>query len=153
MTEKICSVCGELKPYTEFHKHPQCVGGVHSKCKVCRRAQVKAAYDVRRKDEWFKVLQERAAKRGIPVTVTAEELLAEYEAQGGTCALSGVPITIGDDASVDRIVSSIGYAPGNVQWTHKHLNIMKNNHLQADFVALCRSVARHHDRTDIQPAG
>lgn len=63
--------------------------------------------------------------------------------QGGRCALSGLPIEIyeGGTASIDRIDSSVGYVIGNVQWVHKHINIMKNNHPMDYFVEMCRLVA------------
>ena len=56
MGKKTCSACGELKPYTEFHKHPQCVGGVNSKCKDCRRPILKKRYDVQRVEQWYELL-------------------------------------------------------------------------------------------------
>lgn len=32
---KKCRICGQEKPINEFYKHPNCVDGYNTKCKVC----------------------------------------------------------------------------------------------------------------------
>ena len=44
MTEKTCSLCGETKPLTEFHRSARGAGGVRSQCKECHLAYVKSRY-------------------------------------------------------------------------------------------------------------
>mgnify|MGYP003351787189 CR=1 FL=1 len=53
--------------------------------------------------------------------------------QQGKCKLSGIEISLPKKwndknytASLDRIDSDKGYEKGNVQWVHKHINVMKN---------------------------
>ena len=144
LTEKTCSSCGEVKPLEAFHRHPNCVSGRNSKCKECRKPSSKAGYDERRLNKWWEYLTAAAKTRKIEVSVTQEYLEELLAKQGGACALSGIQVKIGGGASVDRIDSALGYAPGNCQWVHKHMNQMKNSHSQAEFVELCRSVVRHH---------
>lgn len=77
-----------------------------------------------------------------------------YKEQGGRCALSGVPLMMAArnyprkgharTASLDRIDSTKGYIPGNVQWVHKAVNTMKNTMADIDFIAWCHRVARTH---------
>lgn len=98
---------------------------------------------------FFNRQRRRAEDKGLEFTVTHEELMALYEAQGRKCALSGLPIgfsvrTAGSNtASLDRIDSRKGYVLGNVQWLHQAVNIMKLDHTVDEFVALCRAVVGH----------
>jgi hypothetical protein len=110
-------------------------------------------YDIRKKEKWWEILLERARKRNIEVTVTSEYLLSLMEKQNDICALSGLPIEIGDDASVDRRDSSVGYDPGNVQWVNKHVNMMKNSLPQESFIRFCIGVSKYHDHTDLSTTG
>lgn len=47
-------------------------------------------------------------------------------------------------ASLDRINSSVGYIPSNIQWVHKDVNRMKNNLTPERFLQLCKAVGDHH---------
>lgn len=98
-------------------------------------------------DFWGDILR-GAEQRNLPVTLDIEYIWDLFLAQGRCCALSGLSLTFptkvrsGDGtASLDRIDSSKGYVPGNVQWVHKHINIMKRNHTDAYFIELCKAVA------------
>lgn len=60
------------------------------------------------------------------------------------CMLSGLELTLPKNsreknytASLDRIDSNNGYVEGNVQWVHKHVNLMKNSLSQDYFLMLC----------------
>lgn len=99
---------------------------------------------------WSKTVTS-ARMRGLQITVNWEQAKAIYDAQGGLCALSGVPISLPQDAyqfqsgnytaSADRIDNDKGYIAGNVQWVHKRLNIMKHTMIQDDFINWCQLVA------------
>lgn len=87
-------------------------------------------------------------------TVTLEYLWELYLKQNRQCALSKLPIGFNEregsrgrrcSASLDRIDSSKGYVEGNVQWVHKHINIMKNKYELDYFVKLCNLVAQSHE--------
>ncbi len=91
-----------------------------------------------------------AAKRGIAFEITIEYAWQLYLAQRGRCALTGRPIdlTPGEKhrnrtASIDRIDSSFGYVPDNIQWVHKHVNLMKRSLGQQEFIDVCSAVVRH----------
>lgn len=47
---KACRDCGETKPLSEFHRHPQCRGGREHICKECRRL---------RSERWVKANPEK----------------------------------------------------------------------------------------------
>jgi len=92
-------------------------------------------------------------------SVTIEYIWNLFLKQNRRCAISGVEITfdhLGDKkehkfknkskvtASLDRIDSSKGYVNGNVQWVHKHINIMKNDMDQQKFIEWCRIIAKNN---------
>lgn len=41
MDKKICSICGEEKPLTDFHKDKRGILGVRADCKVCRSSKTR----------------------------------------------------------------------------------------------------------------
>jgi hypothetical protein len=99
---------------------------------------------------WYNhVTRERTqgARERVPVTITIEYAWGLFLKQDRKCALSGLPLSIGNnrynDASIDRIDSSKGYEEGNVQWVHKHINFMKRTYSQDYFIRMCRLVAKH----------
>jgi len=85
-----------------------------------------------------------AKSRGIKYSLTNKYLNDLWIASNNKCALSGVEISINKTASLDRIDSSKGYIPGNVQWIHKKVNIMKRDISQKDFIEICKAVSVNH---------
>lgn len=86
-------------------------------------------------------LRRGAAVRGYEFAVTVEDLDLVFLRQGERCALTGVPLVMGDNASVDRVDSSRGYTPENIQWVDKTINQMKSDLDQGGFLDWCRKVA------------
>ena len=87
-----------------------------------------------------------AEARGIKFDIDAAYIERLFEEQSGKCAISGLPlradrVRLNPTASLDRRDSARGYQKGNVQWVHKVVNIMKLNHEQAYFVAMCKQIA------------
>ena len=103
-------------------------------------------------------LVKQAEVRGIPITVTREEVWELYLSQCGRCALTGLPITFASNvrdqrgkqtASLDRIHSNVGYHTGNVQWVHKRINIMKNTMSNGELLGWCRTICGWADENSI----
>ena len=72
-----------------------------------------------------------------------------FEKQERKCAFSGVPLVFGSNkknsattASIDRIDPTKGYLPGNIQWVHKTINLMRNVLSVEDFISWCNLVAQ-----------
>jgi hypothetical protein len=86
-------------------------------------------------------------RQGLEITVSVQDAWNLFLAQNRKCALTGLELHFthrGGTASLDRIDSSKGYVPGNVQWVHKDVNLMKNVFSQERFVELCTLVAHGH---------
>lgn len=93
--------------------------------------------------------QKKAEHRKFAFELDIGQAWSLYESQSGKCALSGLPIAFGRNAtaSLDRIDSTLGYISGNVQWVHKDINKIKFNMPESRFVELCCLVAEHHHGT------
>ena len=92
-------------------------------------------------------------KRGFLAAVTPASLLGVWNAQNGVCVYTGWSLLLprramGFDnkeprtrrASVDRLDSSIGYTPTNVQFTCMMANFAKSDLPVTDMFNLCKSV-------------
>lgn len=91
----------------------------------------------------FSRLRRGAEQRGFIFEITLEDIQETYEAQNKVCALSGLSISFGKDASIDRIDSKIGYTKNNIQIVHKALNLLKRDMPDEEFIEWCMLVARH----------
>lgn len=102
----------------------------------------------------------KAKVRGIKFEISKEDAFNQYELQSGKCALSGMPIqlggvlakTKGQTASLDRIDSSKGYTPDNIQWVHKDINWMKNHYNESYFIEMCKQIVNHQKQKEKENA-
>lgn len=101
-------------------------------------------------------LRRKAKERDLAFELTADQLWELFLKQNGTCALSGIPITLTTainkqqnldrtqmTASLDRIDNSRPYTIDNVQWIHKILNHMRRQYSVEEYVHWCTLVANH----------
>lgn len=101
-------------------------------------------------------LRSKAKQRGLCWNISEQYLWSLFLKQKGCCAISGVPIKLTTKrnkhnnidrtiltASLDRIDSAIGYVEGNVQWTHKTVNIMKQSLSDSEFINWCITIANY----------
>jgi hypothetical protein len=95
----------------------------------------------------------RTKKRDFEHTITLPFLKEMYEHQNGRCVLSGNTMTIygpkgsndyWHSISLDRVNSSLGYTPDNVQLVCTGVNIMKQEMPNELFIDFCRKVASTH---------
>lgn len=90
-------------------------------------------------------------KRNLEFTVTIEYIENLLIDQNFKCALTNLDLVYGYKtskeitASLDRIDSLQGYTENNVQWVHKHINFMKWDFTQEEFINYCKLVAKHHE--------
>lgn len=100
---------------------------------------------------------ERGAKsRGLEFSITIEYAWGLFEGQDRRCVFSGEPLIFGPTkknslttASIDRIDSSKGYIPGNIQWVHKKVNVMRNAMSVGEFIAWCQRIANNSEYREV----
>ena len=98
----------------------------------------------------------QAKKRRLRFAITIKAAWELFEKQNRCCALSGRSLVFrkgsrstDTTASLDRIDSSKGYVPGNLQWIHKRLQRMKSDFEPSEFIEWCRAIATHRDISDM----
>lgn len=89
-------------------------------------------------------LKNGAQQRGLKFEITLEDIQEKYEQQDMRCALTGIPVLFGMNASVDRIDSEKDYTKDNIQVVLNVVNIMKRDIPEDLFIMLCKSVAERH---------
>jgi len=152
MNTYTCSRCSRDLPITEFHKD-RTTKGHYSICRQCRSVS-----DQRILNDLLSNARKRAAKRGLPCTITREDILALNERQQGLCAYTHIPLNweVGnsggkqricppDRVSLDRIDSTLGYVVGNVHLVTDFVNRIKTWYPEPDFVRFCRLVIAGFD--------
>lgn len=112
-----CSQCGLWQELSNY-RHGR------SLCLKCRHLE-NNAYVNKSIDTYLNralvVARHRAKLQTIPCTITTEEMIMQYESQGGKCFYSGVEMVWGYgkgrshySLSVDKIIPLNGYVMGNV---------------------------------------
>ncbi len=97
---------------------------------------------------WNKIMW-GAKRRNYEFSITMKDAWNLFLTQNRKCALTKLPLDLFrmergkylGNASLDRIDNSQGYVKGNIQWLHKDINMMKNDHKQSRFIELCKLVA------------
>lgn len=98
---------------------------------------------------FFKKIEISAKGRNINFNITIEYIWELFLNQRGICALSNLPIRFpkrrSDEgtASLDRVDSSKGYEPGNLQWTHKKINMLKLALPEDELFSYCEMIANN----------
>lgn len=111
-------------------------------------------------DMWYGIINRgiktRIKRKNLEINITKEYVNKLFLEQGGKCKLTGIEITLPKSwkdrsysASLDRIDSNLGYIIGNVQWVHKHINVMKNTFPEEIFIYLCSKVAEKNETEKI----
>lgn len=94
--------------------------------------------------------KKRRIKDGVSfdTDVTTDFLWNVYTIkQKRRCALTGLPLSFDGTyrPSIDRIDSSKGYEPDNIQWVFAKINLMKYSFSNKKFIELCKMVANYND--------
>jgi hypothetical protein len=125
---KLCKSCSNKKPESNGHK------GFY--------------LDVLRASFVHKY-KTNAELRNISWNVDFEYLAQLLIDQDFRCALSGVAISameVNNNASLDRIDSTLGYIVNNVQWVTSKVNMMKQQYTQEDFIEVCNNVVLYSNK-------
>ena len=112
----------------------------------------KTTYKGELKRSVWNTIVKKSHRRNIPFDplFTPEDAEEIFVKQNGLCAISGIPIPLRPfksykklTASLDRINSFLGYTKNNVQWVHKHINLMKSKLDEETFLLLCNVVNKN----------
>ena len=71
--------------------------------------------------------------------------------QNQICAITGDYISSIEDASLDRIDSSIGYIKNNIQWVTYQANVSKHIMSMNELYNFCTKVLNHANQQGSQP--
>lgn len=140
MKTKTCPRCEEDKPLTSEHYYPDPSqsNGFHSYCIPCRKE-----YSTERNRKYPLKSQiynarSRAKKAGVPFEISEDEIEMPTH-----CPVLGIPLvpgpssgTVHDSPSLDRLVPSKGYVPGNVRVISQRANKIKSDATLEELEAL-----------------
>lgn len=157
----LCHICGEYKDPSEFQNHTYYSyrDNKDKRCRKCKQVQMKEARDKYSEDtKLYKVLQERwlaardrASNKGIPFTITKEDLLELWEQQNGLCNISKIPMTyeldngrVFTNVSVDQKNPGQGYTKANVQLVCSAVNQLKSNWDMDTVIYICKQIVTNY---------
>jgi hypothetical protein len=151
--EKICAKCSVKTHVNNFFKHHQTKDGYHSWCKKCckegnNRSRAKKYSTIEGRIPTILSSCRKSAKhRNNECTITAEDLMAAWQLQGGACAYTGRQMTTApseyNSVSVERINNLIGYTAENTIFVCNIVNKMKSDLHGEAFFDACRDVVKH----------
>lgn len=137
---KSCKACGVSRRYSDLKNRSK--GNTSPAWRgtkdIPRAAFTKAGYS--------------AKLRSVEFSVNIEDLQKQWERQEGICPYTGRVMIFNNKtfksqkqkiynfASLDRIDSTKGYTPENIQWVCICVNIMKNAYGHDDFINLIKEI-------------
>ena len=127
-------------------------------CKNCRSERRNGAFRTLPTEEAFwrnklTDIKRRSRKNGIPFDITTKYVRELWAQQDGKCALSGWDLSTDDpyNLTLDKIIPKNGYCIGNVWWTHRKVNMVKQDLLLDDLVLLCKEIVKRFDKPSVRP--
>lgn len=133
-----CRECQEVLSFDHFHKHKQCLFGVNTVCKKCRKPGSKKNYQNQPHEyRMWNSAMGRAKKYGIPFTITVEDIVIPER-----CPVLGIPLIPGEGQATDNSPSLDqrnprgGYTPDNIVVMSWKANRIKNNFTSDDLRAV-----------------
>lgn len=124
---KRCTICKKIKPFSDFHRHKAALYGYNTKCKACRLPETKRHWDEKPyRQKIYDRAKSRAEKLGREFTISLEDVVIPSE-----CPVFGIKFVYEKDSpwapSIDRVDSSRGYTPDNIQIISRRANYLKSN--------------------------
>lgn len=139
----VCSRCKQYKHFSEFGKR---LGGRNYRCKTCHAAVSKECrvpekhrehmrrYYIRtRFDRLLKLVENRAAKRGVEYSLDRKDDALRARFDLGVCEMTGIPFNLEngrtfDSPSLDRKDPNKGYTSDNVRFVLDIMNVAMNQY-------------------------
>lgn len=138
-----CMICREVKPFECFSSHASARWGIDSRCRACRQVLSKEAWAKKKASvvvPLYESAKYRAARKGVEFSITIEDIIVP-----DTCPVFGTPFESNSwqAASLDRVVPTLGYVPGNVVVISKRANAIKNDASAEELRAVAGYIDRH----------
>lgn len=152
---KPCQECGEMQSYLRKNYAIESLK-LNKLCKKCSNRKTENSNRGWYKGiriSWFNKYKLQAEVRNLEFTIDLDYISNLMEKQNFKCALTKIDIHFPEHgtpndgsmpASIDRIDSSKGYVPGNVQIILKKVNMMKQKYTQEEFIEVCKLVAKNN---------
>lgn len=160
----LCHLCGEYLDEENFHQAGgnkyKIRNGRDTRCSKCKAEQNKKARQQYTDDKkLYKVLQERwlgardrALNKGIPFTITKDDLIELWEQQNGLCNISKIPMTFELDSgriytniSIDQKNPGQGYTKDNIQLVCSAVNQLKSNWDMDTVMYICKQIVNNYE--------
>jgi len=119
-----------------------------ARCTACAAKSRRSELEL--KNYMWSNIKRGALSRGLEFVVEREYAYQLFLCQNRKCALSGVDIAFAEcafdhktgktTASLDRIDSSKGYIPDNIQWVHKVINFIKGGLDEPELLKWCSRI-------------
>lgn len=135
---KFCPRCDITQEFSHFSVSRDRGDKLQSECKKCQ-SERKASRCLEK--TILENSRHRATKDGIPFALTLEDIEVP-----DLCPLLGIPLVrarkraTANSPSLDRIVPSLGYVPGNVRVVSSKGNLMKNNATREELLYFARAI-------------
>lgn len=153
-----CPSCKKYKPLTEFRiRGPSAgkrAGQIYGSCKACYKGREADAFNTDDPGLFLIHMMEwRRRKTTKDWDLTSIDVIHQWHKQKGICALTGIQMTnlrgigiVHTNASIDRIDSSRGYTPDNIQLTCQMANNMKSTLSIQELLEWCESIIKHQKK-------
>ena len=121
-----CMKCGEVKTFSAFHKHKQCLHGINSVCKECRKPLSTANWN--NTTEEYKIwhrAKSRSKQKGLEFNLEVSDIVIP-----SVCPVFNVPFDKNSNDytySIDRIDPNKGYIKGNIMIICNKANRIKSD--------------------------
>lgn len=169
---KVCGVCQQPKPLTDFHKAKQRSDGLSWACKPCACAKAKEKYRKVRRVKLgkmattHKIFPYRAMLHGARLRAFQKNLpydLDKYipdiiaRVNTGLCELTGYKMVVGDgkhqwnSPSIDRIQPELGYVYSNIRIICRALNVAFGNWGEEKLLKIIRRMKWYRKKLKLNP--
>jgi hypothetical protein len=151
---KQCNGCKAWKPLSSFSRSSKSWDNYHGVCKTCAAQWHRDNYQRYAKSKdltgLFRVAKNQAKLRGKVFELELADLQAVWDAQGGLCHYTRLPMTfIAKDhfkVSLDRLDPAGGYTRGNVVLCASTINLMKRNLTLPVFESMVKALSDNVDK-------
>ena len=142
--ELFCKYCNRTKNIWLFPNRKGNKLNKEKRCKSCTKDLLRKTREKHSIDKIIQRLLYSAKGRGKVFQLTTTDILKCIESQKNTCVYSGHPFVWmynhPDKPSIDRIDSSQGYIPSNIQMVTKTVNQAKSVLSEQQFIQMIRDI-------------